>query len=111
MEWLSENWLLVLLIGGALVLMFRRGGIGGGMGCCGMGAHDAHHGSQKGSNGSDATSEARPVDPVSSEPVSSDGAIASVYRGRVFRFASRENRDRFEAEPERFVAPQVADRS
>jgi len=39
MEWLSENWLLALFIGGMLVMHFggHRGGGKGGGGCCGGG--------------------------------------------------------------------------
>jgi YHS domain-containing protein len=116
MTWLSENWLLVLLIGGVLIFLMRRGGMGGGMGC-GMGGHGSHdsakHGShdsaQHGSHRGGDHADAQKIDPVSREPVADDGAISSVYRGRIYRFASRENRDQFEAAPERFATPQEAD--
>ena len=41
MEWLSENWLLVLFGGGMIAMHLgghRHGGSGGGGGCCGGGA-------------------------------------------------------------------------
>jgi YHS domain-containing protein len=94
MTWLSENWLFVLLLAGALIFMLRCSGMGRGVG--GHGTHqDAGHG------------EPPPFDPVSREPVASDSTIAAVYGGRTYRFASRENRDRIEAAPERFATAQA----
>jgi YHS domain-containing protein len=107
MTWLSENWLLVLLIGGVLIFLMRRGGMGG-MGC-GMGGHGSHDSAQHGSHRGGDHADSQKIDPVSREPVADDGAISSVYRGRIYRFASRQNRDQFEAAPERFATPQEAD--
>ncbi len=105
MAWLSENWWLVLVIGGLLLFMFRGGGMAG----CGMGGHGSHGDARHGSRRSDAHGDGRMIDPVSREAVTDDGAISSVYRGRIYRFASRENRDQFEAAPERFATPEQVD--
>ncbi len=93
MAWLSENWLYLLLLLGVVALVSRRGGMGCGL--MGMGGH-RHGGARDG---------ASDVDPVSGEPVSGDGAAVALYRGRLYHFNSRENRDLFEAEPARFVPP------
>lgn len=42
-------------------------------------------------------------DQVSGMAVKVSDAVTSVYQGRTFYFASRENRDRFEQAPERYV--------
>ena len=56
------------------------------------------------SAGSDAGSTDEPdLDPVSGEPVVGGGAAVASYRGRRYHFNSFENRDRFEANPARFV--------
>ena len=54
MNWLSQNWLWILLAIG-VVFMMRRGGMG-----CGMG--HAHHGPQEGNKSSGGTTE-RPAEP------------------------------------------------
>ncbi|ODV10053.1 MAG: hypothetical protein ABT20_09205 [Rubrivivax sp. SCN 70-15] len=106
MTWLSENWLPLLIGGGILLFMLRGRGMMG----CGMGGHGSHGSTQHGSHGRDDGAKREAIDPVSREAVAGDGAISSVYRGRIYRFASRENRDQFEAAPERFAtAQQVGD--
>ena len=59
MDWLSQNWVWVVVIIGFLLLM-RRGGLGG----CGMGhAHQGHDGveSNDGNAGSEAPKSAAPT--------------------------------------------------
>ena len=92
MNWLSQNWLYLLTFVIAVVFVgwrTRRAAPGG---------HAGHHGS---------FAEAPAVDPVSGEAVDPTHGFAGAYQGRVYYFASRENRERFEASPERFVAPQA----
>lgn len=44
-------------------------------------------------------------DPVSSRAFAGgDAPIATIYRGRAYYFENRENRDAFEAGPEKYVA-------
>jgi len=97
MDWLSQNWIwLVFAVG--ILFMMRRSGMG-----CGMGhGHSGHGGSTEGHKPGEPPATTR--DPVSSEALDSAAALTSVYRGRIYRFASRQNRDRFEAEPERYAA-------
>lgn len=105
MTWLNENW-LPLLIGGVLLFFMLRGR--GTMGC-GMGGHGTHGSARTDSQREGDHASGQMIDPVSREAVPADGAVSSVYRGRIYRFASRENRDRFEAAPERFATPQHVD--
>ncbi len=76
---------------------------------CGMGGHAARHGSPPGPRDNEMPSQGPPSDPVSNEPVPNEDAVATVYRGKVYRFASRENRDRFEAAPEQFAKATAGD--
>lgn len=97
MEWLSQNWIWIVFAIG-IVLLMRRGGIGRGMG---HGGHSHHsHGSADRTNDPDN----RPRDPVSGERVNPEGAVNSTYQGRTFYFASRENRDKFEASPAQYAS-------
>lgn len=97
MNWLSQNWIwLVFVIG--ILFMMRRGGMG-----CGMGRPRSGQGESTGGH-EHGDPPAATRDPVSGEAVDSAAAVRSVYRGRIYRFASRENRDRFEAEPQHYAA-------
>lgn len=44
------------------------------------------------------------VDPVSGEPLATSSALTSVYGSKVYYFANRENRERFEAAPAQYAA-------
>ena len=97
MGWLSQNWIWLALGLGALFMM-RRGRFGhyaGGHAGHGRGAQPARS----------ATSNTRDVsiDPVNGEPVRTDKALTSLYQGKIYYFASKENRDRFEAAPQEYA--------
>lgn len=100
MEWLQQNWIyLALLVG--VILFMRVRGVGR------FGARHSHsdHGHDQ-QAGSDASDEPGPAtDPVSGRPVDPKSAVATVYQGRAFYFESRENRDRFEASPQKYAGP------
>ena len=96
MNWLSENWIWLLFVIGILFMM-RRGGMGCGIGRFRSGQDE----STGGHDHAEPPSTAR--DPVSNQAVDSTAVVTSVYRGKIYRFTSRENRDRFEAEPERYA--------
>ncbi|TAH44652.1 MAG: YHS domain-containing protein [Betaproteobacteria bacterium] len=105
MEWLTQNWIWIVFALGMFVLM-RRGGMG-----CGAGGHRSHrhgHDHDEGSRSSSRADEVSPpasvIDAVSGQPVEPTRAVTCVYKDRTYYFATRENRDRFEAEPERFAA-------
>lgn len=103
MEWLSQNWVLVVLAIG-VVLHLRRGALG----CCGH-AGGGHHGGARHDGlhgGHDAAAATEPpaqaTDPVSGRSLDPRGAITAVYRVAPVYFESRENRNRFEVSPEQF---------
>lgn len=93
MEWLAQNWASLLLLAVVLLFLARRGGMG-----CGAGR--AARGQPAGSPGtSSADMPSTAIDPVSGETVSTETALTSVYRGRIYYFSSRDNREQFEANP------------
>jgi len=110
MDWLSQNWLWVAIGVGFAYYLFRSrlGGHGAGHGgMIGMG-----HGGLAGRGGGDkdlASSRVVPnapeaaVDPVGGEAVHAAQALTSVYQEKIYYFASKENRDRFEAAPQDFA--------
>jgi len=113
------NWTSIL-IGVAILAFFilhlRHGGFGhggsrgpgelgdlgrGGFGGSGHGHHGGHdraHGSGQ-RNRSELSQPEAAIDPVSGAAIPTAGAITSVYQGVAYYFASKENRDRFEAAP------------
>lgn len=100
MDWLSQNWLWVAVgIGAAYYLL--RGRLGGRAG----GGHAGHR------DPSDAPAAANPpeaaVDPVSGEAVRTEQALTSLYQEKIYYFASKENRDRFEAAPQEYAPKAV----
>jgi len=96
MEWLTQNWTwLVLLFG--FVLLMSRGGMG-----CGIGHSPAHRDADR-DRGQD-TPPTSIKDPMSGETIAPASAVTSDHGGRIYYFASRENRDRFEAQTERYAS-------
>lgn len=112
MDW---NWIWIVLAIGAAFYFLRSGGRGGLLGGLGhgggLGGHDhgghGGHGEDRGHGepparpASDAPEAA--VDPVGGEAVRTAQALTSVYDGKIYYFASRENRDRFEAAPQEYA--------
>lgn len=96
MEWLALNWIWIVFAVGILLLM-RRGGMGRG-----MGGHGHAHGASRHEEQHHVDN--RPKDPVSGEEVNPETAVNAMYQGRVFYFASRENREKFEASPAQYAA-------
>lgn len=126
MNWLAQNWVWVL-VGVAIVWFAFRGGRGGhssghgglggllgglghgghggllgGMGHGGHGAGHGDHGGQPDTRPAGSAPEAA-VDPVGGEAVRTAQALTSVYEGKIYYFASKENRDRFEAAPQEYA--------
>ena len=112
MDWLTQNWVWILFAIGA-VWLFSRGGMAG----CGMGGHGSHaghgggaapDGSSPGTNrsggGVAATIPEKVLDPVSGHEVLTAHAPSAVYQGRFFFFESAENRQRFEAAPQKYAS-------
>lgn len=102
MEWLSQNWLWIVVAIGGFYLMTRMHGMGHGMG------HSRGHG--HGRHGDHPPSDGRvdagtAIDPVSRRAVATGGAaISAVYRGSAYYFENRENRNAFEADPANYAA-------
>ena len=95
MQWLSQYWVWVLLAIGAFYFFFRRAhyGVGG----FGHGGHSQHADRHTGDSAETA------VDPVSGKAVDTTHAVTSLYQGQAYFFETAENRERFEATPERYV--------
>ena len=105
MEWASQNWIWIVLGLGALFFATRLRGMGG----CGMGHSGGHHHHHDDGRGTapPATGN-RPgslFDPVSGRSfIAGNAPVSTIYRGRAYYFETRENRDAFEREPERYAA-------
>lgn len=101
MNWLTQNWVWIVVAIG-LIWMMRRGGMPG----CGMG-HANHGGGSSGheSNTPPPEKAGKSSDPVSGKEVDIQHAITSYYGGRVYYFESPETRQRFEASPEKYASP------
>ena len=115
MDWLSQNWIWVL-VGLGLVFYFFRGGMhglgghgAGHGGLIGMG-HDAHGAgsaepdrSQQPDARAAANAPEAAIDPVTGAAVRTAQALTSMYQGKIYFFAAKENRDRFEAAPQEYA--------
>lgn len=103
MEWLLQNWIWIVFAIGIFLLM-RRGGM-----ACGMGHGRSHgndtqaHQHQEG-DAPHTDPDRGPKDPISGAIVNPETALNSMYQGRVYYFASRENRDAFEASPAQYAS-------
>jgi YHS domain-containing protein len=111
---MSTSWLLIAIAVGVAIYLFRRRSsatsgrqttdfrnlLGGPR----QGGHDgrAGDGVQPASGSSGDAPEAA-IDPVSGEPLATARALTSLHQGRVYYFANRENRERFEASPEKYA--------
>lgn len=153
MDWLSQNWIWVVVAIGVVIFFSRRGGhgglggghgghggghgggglggllggghgglggghggLGGVLGGMGHGGHGGGHGGGghehggSGSHGGQHDDDRQPsnppeaaIDPVSGAAVRTADALTSIYQGTVYYFASKENRDRFEAAPQEYA--------
>ena len=113
MGWLTQNWLWVALAIGVGFYFLRgglsghaggHGGLLGGMGHAGHaaeGGHGGHGGQQEGRTlSAPANAPEAAIDPVGGEAVRTGEALTSVYQGKIYYFATKDNRDRFEAAPQ-----------
>lgn len=114
MEFLSQNstWIIFALVVIAMFFMHRgghggHGGHGGfgGFGLGGGGGHGGggHGGRDEGTTDTAPAAQEAAIDPVSGAAVRTAGAPTAFYQGRLYHFASRENRNRFEAAPSEFA--------
>ena len=108
MSWLSQNWAW-MIIAIAIALFFFRGALRqhaghGGVGGFGDdfgGGHLGHHAQPEDRLVANAPEAA--VDPVGGQAVRTAEALTSIYQGKIYYFASRENRERFEAAPQEYA--------
>lgn len=118
MNWLSQNWLWILL-GLAVLFVLGRGRH--------RGAGVSHHGYESSQNAGagyggpmpperfgrgeapppQASRPVSAIDPVTREDVSTDKALTSIYQGRIYYFASAESRQRFEGSPAQFAREEL----
>lgn len=99
MDWIFQNWIWIVLAIAAFFFMTRMGGRG-----IGRSAHHSHGTAQDGPPSDVGAGPRSVIDPVSRQPVSGSSSISSVYRDRAYYFASRENREAFEAAPEKYLS-------
>lgn len=108
MQWLTQNWIWVLLVVGFFFIMRRGGGdgMGGGM------KVDDHHGGHGGvmpHHTDENQSGDSAIDPVNKAPLDIATALTSVYHGKTYYFGSVENRATFEAKPEQYAGSAQSD--
>lgn len=101
MAWLSQNWLWIAGAVAVFLLMSRMGG-------CGMGRPRRDNSSADNVNRTSSAADDRGTrtafDPVSGQGLALNGApISSVYHNRAYFFETTENRNEFEAHPEKYT--------
>lgn len=99
MDWLSQNWIWIALAVGAIFFMTRMGGYG-----MGRSMRRSQGSGQTGPSPDVAAGPRTMFDPVSKHSVVGGAPISSIYRDRAYYFENRENRDAFEAAPEKYLA-------
>ncbi len=111
MDWLTQNWIWVV-IGIGVAYYYFRGNLGGhgaghgGVMGMGHGAGAAGGESRNGNYADSRTTASAPeaaVDAVSGEAVRTAQAVTSLYQDKIYYFASKENRDRFETAPQDYA--------
>ena len=91
-----EGLLTLLFYAGLFYLMMRFG----------CGAHMVHgHGRRAHGRGGDAAPTGNAADPVCGMSVAPDHGYTKTEGGRAYRFCSRACLDKFEADPQQYLAP------
>jgi YHS domain-containing protein len=114
MNLLSENWVWIALALAGLAYFYLKGRrhSHGSIGLDDSGhrrsrhggpRHD-QHGGQEHSSITSASASLAAIDPVSGAAVRTSDALSSAYRGRIYYFGSKDNRDRFEVSPQQYAA-------
>ncbi|TAK88046.1 MAG: YHS domain-containing protein [Betaproteobacteria bacterium] len=102
MSWLAQNWVWVV-VAIAIAWFLFRGRFGGVLES--LGGHGGGHSLQdeQPERARLANAPEAAVDAVSGEAVRTAQALSSVYQEKIYYFASKENRDRFEAAPQDYA--------
>lgn len=100
MEWLSRNWVWVVLALGVFYMM-RRGGMGSRMG--GMGGMGGHRHTSDGQQDQQIPEDRTPRDPVNGHVLDTTKALSSVFDGTTYYFESEQSREEFNKDPQRFA--------
>ena len=82
----------------------RRGGMECGMGHGHPHGNDGHARQDRESNSPRTGPDRRPKESISGKIVDPETALNSMYQGHMYHFASRENRDAFEASPAQYAS-------
>lgn len=108
MSWLAQNWIWVAIAIGVAWFFLRgrahghAGGAGGLLDALGghgsRGSHAAHPQAAAPAHPPDSA-----IDAVSGEAVRTAQALSLVYQEKIYYFASKENRERFEAAPQEYA--------
>ncbi len=105
MSWLAQNWVWVVIVAAVAWFFLRGSRARGHAGVDGLlesvGGRGTHAGHAQAAGPASAPEAA--VDPVSSEAVPIARALSSVYQDKIYYFASKENRERFEAAPQEYA--------
>jgi len=86
MSWISENWIVLVLLGAVVFYLMRRPGRTRSEQGVGHGRRNV------------AT-----LDATTGEPIEPDEALSLTHAGRSYYFANAANRDRFNTDPEKFA--------
>lgn len=91
MNWLADNWIWLVLVGGfvALHLVGHRGGAGHGGGCCGGHGHKASEASHSKADGGSCCGGKNDKAPVKADSSSSDGNALPPGTGEDADFPAR----------------------
>lgn len=104
MDWLTQNWIWIVLAIGAYFL-FARLNVGGcAIGGCSMGHSMRNNESGNGPLNVRGAGSGTTFDPVNGHVVAAGASISSIYHDQAYYFESRENRDAFETDPEKYLA-------
>ena len=96
--------LLSFLLFAALFFFMMRFGCGSHVGHGGHAGHDGGTGSpDPGRGGGSGATPTTNVDPVCGMRVDADMGYTKMYRGKAYRFCSRDCLDKFEADPDKFA--------
>jgi len=104
MNWLTQNWIWIAVAVGGFFLLTRMRGMGGTGGCGGGHGAGGHGNSTTMPPDASGPDPGATIDAVSGHALAPGGTAAStVFHGQAYYFESRENRDAFESDPDKYL--------